>query len=105
MIAVEKRKEQLLKRLGELDSRLHKIEDELEQPVSERFEDMATEREDDEVLEDLGTAGLQEIRMIRAALDRVEQGVYGECVTCGERISEERLDLLPHTPFCRRCAQ
>ena len=105
MIAVEKRKEQLLKRLGELDSRLHKIEDELEQPVSERFEDMATEREDDEVLEDLGTAGLQEIRMIRAALYRVEEGTYGDCVTCGERISEERLDLLPHTPFCRRCAQ
>ncbi len=105
MKSVEERKTQLQARLEELEARLHKIDDELDQPVSERFEDMATEREDDEVLEDLGAAGLQEMRMINAALDRIAQGVYGDCVTCGDRISEERLDLLPHTPFCRSCAR
>ncbi|MHA1127489.1 MAG: TraR/DksA C4-type zinc finger protein, partial [Alphaproteobacteria bacterium] len=29
---------------------------------------------------------------------------YGVCVACGEDISEERLDVLPDTPKCRKCA-
>jgi len=32
------------------------------------------------------------------------EGEYGYCTVCGEKISEERLDLLPATPFCRNHA-
>ena len=67
-------------------------------------EDRATEREEDEVLEGLGTAGLKEIEMIEAALARIKDSVYGECTKCGEAISGQRLDLLPYTPLCRNCA-
>ena len=56
------------------------------------------------MLEDLGGAGLQEIRMIEAALARIAKGTYGICVVCGEEIGEERLNVLPHTPMCRTCA-
>jgi RNA polymerase-binding transcription factor DksA len=104
MIAIETRKAQLEARLNELKARLHKIEGELEQPVSERFAEQAVEREDEEVLEDLGAAGLQEIRMIEAALGRIERGTYGICVSCGDEIGEERLNVLPATPMCRDCA-
>jgi RNA polymerase-binding transcription factor DksA len=104
MIAIETRKAQLEARLAELRARLHRIEDELEQPVSERFAEQATEREDDEVREDLGAAGVQEVRMIEAALDRIANGSYGACVNCGEPIGEERLDILPATPMCSDCA-
>jgi RNA polymerase-binding transcription factor DksA len=104
MVPIETRKAQLERRLAELRSRLNRIEDELEQPVSERFAEQATEREDDEVLEDLGAAGAQEIRMIDAALKRIDAGTYGTCVNCGDPISEERLDVLPATPICRTCA-
>ncbi|MBP9049488.1 MAG: TraR/DksA C4-type zinc finger protein, partial [Tabrizicola sp.] len=31
-------------------------------------------------------------------------GSYGDCVRCGEPIAEARLDTLPWTPLCRRCA-
>ena len=65
---------------------------------------MATEREGDEVLHDLGDAARTELRMIAAALARLEGDEYGFCVTCGERIDEERLDLIPATPFCRQHA-
>jgi RNA polymerase-binding transcription factor DksA len=34
----------------------------------------------------------------------MEKGEYGICVACGDPISEERLDVLPHTPKCRNCA-
>lgn len=104
MVSTEARVAQLKARLDELSGRLRRIDDELDQPVSERFEEQATEREDEEVLEDLGAAGLREIRMIEAALDRAEQGTYGICVRCGEAIGDERLDVVPQTPFCRDCA-
>lgn len=104
MTSIEARKVQLEQRLQDLNSRLQRIGDELEQPVSDDFSEQATEREDEEVLEELGTAGEQEIRMIDAALERIEDGSYGVCANCGEPISEARLDILPQTPFCRNCA-
>ena len=104
MKSIDSRRQQLESRLKELTDRLHRIDDELDQPVSEDFSEQATEREAEEVLEDLGAAGLLEIRMIEAALKRIQDGSYGICVTCGDPISEERLDVLPHTPRCRECA-
>jgi RNA polymerase-binding transcription factor DksA len=104
MTGIEARKAQLEARLRELNARLHRIESELDQPVSENFGEQAIERENEEVLEDLGSAGLQEIRMIDAALARIERGEYGICVVCGDDIGEERLNVLPHTPMCRNCA-
>lgn len=97
-------KEKLETRLKELNLRLGAIENSLDQPGNKNIEDQATERENDEVLEGLGDAGLMEIRMIHAALKRIEDGVYGECVVCGADISPERLELLPHAPRCRNCA-
>lgn len=98
------RKDQLLARLADLQGRLTKIETELESHQTQDWDDLATEREEDEVLEGIGLTGLQEIRQIEAALQRIETGDYGFCAKCGAEISEERLDVLPHTPFCRNCA-
>lgn len=46
-----------------------------------------------------------EIRRIGAALDRVESGNYGYCLTCGEEIEAKRLELDPATPVCIDCAR
>lgn len=105
MISVAERKKSLEGRLAELDRRLHGIETELDAHQSKDWEELAVEREEDEVLERLGTSGLAEIEQIRAALARIAENSYGYCVTCGGEISQERLDLLPATPFCRNCAQ
>ena len=91
-------------RLAELEGRLHKIEHDLDESPNPDFEERASERGNDEVLEGIGATGLAEIRQIRAALDRVAKGVFGECVTCGEEISEERLEVVPHAALCRNCA-
>lgn len=101
---VQAARARLEKRLRELESRLDTIEHDLDEPVAKDFEERATEREGDEVLEGLGASGLAEIRMIRAALGRIEDGVYGDCVACGEPISDERLDAVPHAARCRSCA-
>jgi RNA polymerase-binding transcription factor DksA len=100
----ERRKAQLESRLAEIKARLQTIEAELDSHQSQDWEELAVEREGDEVLEGMGLSGQQEIRMIEAALERIAEGEYGFCTKCGTEISEERLDVLPYTPFCRACA-
>lgn len=102
--SVPTRKAQLIRRLEELGVRLEAIGEELDSHQNRDWEELATEREGDEVLEATGNAGKVEIAQIRAALKRIDDGTYGECARCGERISEARLDVLPWTPLCRRCA-
>ncbi|MEC9431293.1 MAG: TraR/DksA C4-type zinc finger protein [Pseudomonadota bacterium] len=91
-------------RLAELEGRLRRIDEDLDQGRPSDFEEQATAAENDEVLESLGETGLQEIRGVRAALDRVAQGTFGDCVNCGEKIAEARLDLVPHAAVCASCA-
>jgi len=98
------RRTQLRARLVELDHRLHDIEDELLSHQSKDWEELATEREQDEVLTALGDEGMLEIRQIKAALDRIKSGDYGFCTKCGAEIAPARLDVLPATPFCSGCA-
>jgi DnaK suppressor protein len=38
------------------------------------------------------------------ALAAVEDGTYGVCSSCGERIGAERLEAIPWTTRCVRCA-
>jgi len=98
------RKAQLLARRAALAERMTSIEVELDSHQNRDWEELATERESDEVLEGMGVAALAELRMIDAALVRVDAGTYGQCARCGAEIGDQRLDVLPFTPFCRDCA-
>lgn len=104
MLDTGKYRDRLKARLEELQSRLQEIDEELDSHQSRDWEELATERETDEVLEHEGVMGKAEITSINAALERMDEGEYGYCVKCGEEIGEERLDLVPQTPFCRKCA-
>ena len=44
------------------------------------------------------------LEMIEAALERIEDGVYGACVECGGKIPKTRLNAIPQTPHCVKCA-
>lgn len=100
----EQAKTHLSKRRKELLAELDHIEHDLDQPMPKDWEDRASERQGDEVLESLGQHDQDEIRQIDAALTRIENGEYGACMKCGADISAERLDILPATPFCKTCA-
>ena len=41
---------------------------------------------------------------IDVALERIEDGVYGLCVECDGRIPKTRLNAIPFTPHCVKCA-
>lgn len=100
--AFEKR---LLERKTELQGRLQKIEGDLEKPRDSDFAEMASERENDEVLEGIGSVGLDEIKQIDAALHRIKTGTYGYCVDCGEEIPEKRLEIIPYAVKCTDCSE
>ncbi len=98
------RKAALVAQKAATEGRLAAIEEELESHQNPDWEDLAAEREGDEVLETSGLTGQHDLRQIDAALSRIESGDYGTCVKCGAEIEDERLDVLPATPFCRTCA-
>ena len=41
---------------------------------------------------------------IEAALQRIEDGSYGECETCGVKIPKSRLEAIPYAAQCVGCA-
>ncbi len=43
------------------------------------------------------------VNRLSAALDRLNDGVYGTCVECEEPISPARLQALPEVQTCVRC--
>lgn len=43
------------------------------------------------------------LRQLYAALKRIEEGDYGECMRCGEFIPKPRLDARPEVPVCIEC--
>lgn len=104
MTSLATRKTQLETRLAALTERLGAIETELQSHDEKDWEELATAREGDEVLETMGLGSQSEMRAIKAALVRVGSGDYGICLRCGGEIGDARLDLLPFTPFCKECA-
>ena len=104
MVSLADRKAQLLARQAELLARLETIEDSLDDPLPKDMEDQAVELDDDEVQVSLGEVSQLELRQIDAALGRIADGTYGECMNCGEPISSARLDAVPHASLCIKCA-
>jgi RNA polymerase-binding transcription factor DksA len=45
------------------------------------------------------------LQLIEAALERIEDGVYGACDECGGVIPKTRLNAIPYTPYCVKCAE
>jgi DnaK suppressor protein len=73
--------------------------------MSADWAEQATERENDEVLESLGIASKDELQQVNAALHRIDAGEYFYCSQCGEEIPAARLELLPFTTTCVKCAE
>lgn len=67
--------------------------------------DMGTE----EYLYDMNTTLLANEQYIvneaREALRRIDGGSYGTCETCGKPIASARLEAIPYTRYCVKCAE
>ncbi|MCA9642273.1 MAG: TraR/DksA C4-type zinc finger protein [Polyangiaceae bacterium] len=45
------------------------------------------------------------LEKIQKALERIDDGSFGDCEECGEPISEKRLEARPETTLCIRCKE
>jgi DnaK suppressor protein len=52
-----------------------------------------------------GTEGHSQLSLVRLALERLDEGSFGECLHCGRPIDDKRLDALPWTPYCIDCQE
>ncbi len=94
----------LEKKLTELLDRAAEIEKKLSDPGDKDWAENAIEMEDDEVRIGIGELTKQEIQEVESALQRIKSGDYGICTVCGQQIAKARIDLLPHTLTCVKCA-
>lgn len=96
-------RQQLEHELQQIASRADKIDNRLRQPGDEDWEEQATQRENDEVLESLGKQAVQEMEQIKQALHRIREGTYGICTKCGNEIPAERMGIMRYATTCTAC--
>lgn len=97
----------LLGMLEELDDRLAKITNDVKHvdiPLEKDFAELATQSENDEVVDYLGNAARIERDRVSEAIARIDKGEYGICELCGEPIKKERLEAIPYSTMCIKCA-
>ena len=47
----------------------------------------------------------QLLNMVEGALNRIREGSFGECISCGKEINPKRLDAVPWTRHCIECQE
>ncbi len=65
--------------------------------------DMAANAYTKELLISMSANDRRLLALIDEALVRVEKGEFGECINCGEPVSERRLDAVPWARYCLKC--
>jgi DnaK suppressor protein len=98
-------KARLEAQLAELEARATRIAEDLSEPLNPDSSEQAVEMEDDASLEGQGALVAREIASVKRALARIEDGIYGECVRCGEDIAPARLEARPEAALCIDCAR
>ena len=91
-------------KLASLEKRLVAVTRDITKTLSSDFAEQATERENDDVLEEIAKETQTSIARLKAALQRLEDNNYGICSSCGKDIAEARLNAIPETTFCVNCA-
>jgi DnaK suppressor protein len=70
----------------------------------QEFEEEAQAEQGVADLARLNEAERMELRRIEAALQRIDEGRWGECAECGQAIEAKRLEALPWAIRCAACA-
>ena len=101
----EKLKQQLLEAKAELEKRVTTIHDHARNPLEADSSEQAAQLGNVQVVSALESEAVEELAEIDAALQRIDNGAYGVCTSCGEDISEARLAVRPASIECVDCAE
>jgi len=94
------RRREILEQVTHLEAELEELGQRNIEPIdAAQNEDLAR------VVQKLDERGKEEIEEINLTIDKMESGSYGRCELCGKSIPFTRLEVLPATRLCRKCAQ
>ena len=65
--------------------------------------DMSSAAYSRDVLFNVSATQRQRIHDIDVALEQIEKGEYGICMSCGEEISPRRMEVRPFSRYCIEC--
>jgi DnaK suppressor protein len=78
---------------------------EADRDVSQDPADKASNSYTKELLFSQSTNERNTLKLIEEALERINDGSFGECLNCGEDIQPKRLDAIPWAPYCIKCQE
>ncbi|MCI5522906.1 MAG: TraR/DksA family transcriptional regulator [Spirochaetia bacterium] len=106
---IEKNKKKLIAQRNEILETLANRNEQLKKLVetidSGDEADIASDKIDGTLFNSLTEADQNRLLMISNAIDRINQGTYGFCLSCGEQIPEGRLEAVPYAGLCIKCQE
>ena len=93
-------KEQIMQQLAQESSEFNEL---IQNMKTKDLVDIAADDIDRKTLEVLSNQELRRLQQIDSALARLENGHYGVCMSCSEKIPKERLEAIPYAFLCVAC--
>lgn len=66
--------------------------------------DIASETFEMEMKFNLEESEKRHLKDVNNAIEKIENGTYGMCETCGKSIDIDRLEVIPYTTICAECS-
>ncbi len=98
---LQKKKRDLLSVLGYLNSTHDNAAEALSRSVN--TDDHVLDTMEREMAFNLAYREKTYLKRLNEALDRIKEGTFGECRTCGGEIGNARLEAVPHATQCISC--
>jgi len=108
MVDLDKAKQRLLDLKQEYQTRVYKIQHDMQNPdtdMTQDWDDQAVINEQNDVRKNLLVEAQQNLELVNNALLRIENGTYGICAVSGEEIEPERLEAVPFATTCMKHAK
>jgi DnaK suppressor protein len=70
--------------------------------VGDFYDDVDIEK-DRQMVYTLGERERAKLNAINTAIEKIEDGTYGECEECGCEINKKRLKIIPFAKYCINC--
>jgi len=101
-------KQQLEKRRDDLRATMAKTAADGREANEDNAQDIADRATNSYTKEFLFTQSANDrnlLAMVEGALVRINEGTYGECVSCGSEINSKRLEAVPWARYCIGCQE
>ena len=108
MVDLDKAKQRLLDLKQEYQTRVHKIQYDMQNPdtdMTQDWDDQAVINEQNDVRKNLLVEAQHNLELVNNALLRIENGTYGICAVSGEEIEPARLEAVPFATTCMKHAK